>query len=319
MQNSQMGFLFDNKQVDVIVFNDNALFNPYQVGDCLDLTPDGVRKAMTRMNEKQVIKLTNSDVTDCHIRKLNNAGENFLTESGVYKLIFKSHKPDAEKFQDWVTDEVLPQVRKTGGYIPVTQNNIPMTDEQILAQAYIIATNTIKLRDQEIKVIETQLAQSQCDLVIAADKIDELEPKGEYYDAVLKSEIGINISTIADDYGLSGKALNQLLCQWGIQYKRGERYYLYAKYKGLNYVVSEVHPGTHKNGTPAAFSHMKWTESGRRFIYNLMKAKGYLTRAEQAAADVKAATTIPQITDAEIAYSEEQLKMIPLKQGEVLR
>ena len=56
------------------------------------------------MNKSQVIKLTNSDVTNCHIRKLNNAGENFLTESGVYKLIFKSRKPSAERFSDWVTD-----------------------------------------------------------------------------------------------------------------------------------------------------------------------------------------------------------------------
>ena len=50
------------------------------------------------MNEKQVIKLTNSKVTNCHFRKLHNTGENFLTESGVYKLIFKSHKEEAEKF-----------------------------------------------------------------------------------------------------------------------------------------------------------------------------------------------------------------------------
>lgn len=51
-----------------------------------------------------------------HFRKLNNAGENFLTESGVYKLIFRSHKPEAERFSDWVTDEVLPSIRKTGSY-----------------------------------------------------------------------------------------------------------------------------------------------------------------------------------------------------------
>ncbi|HBF2991242.1 TPA: hypothetical protein KOV54_003729, partial [Clostridioides difficile] len=55
-------------------------------------------------------------VTDSHIRKLHNTGENFLTESGVYKLIFKSKKEEAEKFQDWVTDEVLPAIRQTGQY-----------------------------------------------------------------------------------------------------------------------------------------------------------------------------------------------------------
>ena len=89
---------------------------PYNVGECLELTDSAVRKAITRMSEKQVIKLTNSKVTNCHFRKLHNTGENFLTESGVYKLIFKSHKEEAEKFQDWVTDEVLPTIRKSGTY-----------------------------------------------------------------------------------------------------------------------------------------------------------------------------------------------------------
>lgn len=295
MENNQMEFIFDNKQIDVITFNSSVLFNPYQVGSCLDLTPDGVRKAMTRMNKNQVVKLTNSDVTDCPIRKLNNAGENFLTESGVYKLIFKSHKPDAEKFQDWITDEVLPQVRKTGGYIPTQQNNAPMTDEQIMAHAYVIATNTIKLREQELAAMKTQIAQKECDLSNASILIEELEPKGEYYDTVLKSDKGINISTIADDYGISGAALNQLLYQWHVQFKRGKRYFLYAEHKGLGYTVSETFPGHHKDGTPVNFNNMKWTELGRRFIYNLMKQHGYKTLVEQAAKNAAIVITTPTI------------------------
>ena len=108
--------VFENKKVEVFELNGQVLFNPYHCGECLDISPEGIRKAITRMNEKQVIKLTNSKVTDSNFRKLHNTGENFLTESGVYKLIFKSKKKEAEKFQDWVTDEVLPQIRKTGSY-----------------------------------------------------------------------------------------------------------------------------------------------------------------------------------------------------------
>lgn len=111
-----MLMIFENKKVEVFEWNGQILFNPRHVGECLDISPEGVRKAITRMNGRQVIKLTNSDVTDSNIRKLNNAGENFLTESGVYKLIFKSKKKEAEKFQDWVTDVVLPQIRKHGMY-----------------------------------------------------------------------------------------------------------------------------------------------------------------------------------------------------------
>ena len=109
--------VFEGHNVEVFEWEGKVLFNPYNVGECLELTDSAVRKAFTRMSEKQVVKLKNSDVTNCHIRKLNNRGENFLTESGVYKLIFKSHKEEAEKFQDWVTDEVLPTIRKTGGYV----------------------------------------------------------------------------------------------------------------------------------------------------------------------------------------------------------
>ncbi len=58
--------------------------------------------------------MTNSKMHNMQFRKLHNTGENFLTESGVYKLIFKSRKEEAERFQDWVTDEVLPSIRKTG-------------------------------------------------------------------------------------------------------------------------------------------------------------------------------------------------------------
>ena len=108
--------VFEGHNVEVFEWEGKVLFNPYNVGECLELTDSAVRKAITRMSEKQVIKLTNSKVTNCHFRKLHNTGENFLTESGVYKLIFKSHKEEAEKFQDWVTDEVLPTIRKSGTY-----------------------------------------------------------------------------------------------------------------------------------------------------------------------------------------------------------
>ena len=124
--------IFEGHEVEVFEFNGQVLFNPYHVGECLEISPEGVRKAITRMNDKQVVKLTNSavskadsrisDVTKSNIRKLNNAGENFLTESGVYKLVFKSHKPNAEKFTNWIADEVLPTLRKTGSYEMPKQN-----------------------------------------------------------------------------------------------------------------------------------------------------------------------------------------------------
>lgn len=106
--------MFEGNEVEVLELDGKVLFNAKHVADILDIK--NVNDNISRMNENQVVKLTNSAIGKTDIRKMNNAGENFLTESGVYKLVFKSHKPNAEKFTDWIADEVLPEIRKTGGY-----------------------------------------------------------------------------------------------------------------------------------------------------------------------------------------------------------
>ena len=110
--------IFEGHEVEVFELNGAVLFNPYHVGECLEMAPGTVKDHMSKMNKKQVVKVKNSDVGLTNFRKLNNAGENFLTESGVYKLVFKSRKPNAEVFTDWVTDEVLPTLRETGSPQP---------------------------------------------------------------------------------------------------------------------------------------------------------------------------------------------------------
>lgn len=146
-----MLMIFESNEVEVFEWHGQVLFNPYHCGECLGLGASAVRMAMGKMNNKQVIKLKNSDVKDVDFRKLNNAGENFLTESGVYKLIFKSQKKEAEKFQDWVTDEVLPQIRKTGGYIPVNEED---DEKTIMAKALQIMDKTIKEKNIKIEELE---------------------------------------------------------------------------------------------------------------------------------------------------------------------
>lgn len=106
--------IFEGHNMEVFEFDGQVLFNPKHVAEILGIAD--VKSSTRNFNDKQLVKLTNSKVHDMHFRKLHNTGENFLTESGVYKLIFRSHKPEAERFSDWVTDEVLPSIRKTGGY-----------------------------------------------------------------------------------------------------------------------------------------------------------------------------------------------------------
>lgn len=80
--------IFEGKNVEVFEYEGQVLFNPKHVAECLDIK--NVNDAIRGFNEKQKIKLKNSDVQGMHFRKLNNAGENFLTESGVKTLISKS-------------------------------------------------------------------------------------------------------------------------------------------------------------------------------------------------------------------------------------
>lgn len=106
--------VFEGHEVEVFELNGEVLFNAKHVAEVLDIK--NVNDNIRNMNDKQVVKLTNSKIGKTDFRKLHNTGENFLTESGVYKLVFKSHKPNAEKFTDWIADEVLPSLRKTGSY-----------------------------------------------------------------------------------------------------------------------------------------------------------------------------------------------------------
>lgn len=106
--------IFEGHDMEVFEFDGQVLFNPKHVAEILGIAD--VKSSTRNFNDKQLVKLTNPKVHDMHFRKLHNTGENFLTESGVYKLIFRSHKPEAERFSDWVTDEVLPSIRKTGIY-----------------------------------------------------------------------------------------------------------------------------------------------------------------------------------------------------------
>lgn len=129
---------FEDNKLEIIEFDGKILFNPYHVAKILDIK--NVRDNISKMNENQVVKLTNSDVGKTDIRKLNNAGENFLTECGVYKLVFKSRKENAERFQDWVTDEVLPSIRKTGTYT-IGQSNQKI--QSVTASEYIDITKSL--------------------------------------------------------------------------------------------------------------------------------------------------------------------------------
>lgn len=103
---------------------------------------------------------------------LGRQGEtNIVNEAGLYVLVLGSRKPEAHEFRRWVTHEVLPQIRRTGGYIPTTDVDDDMT---ILAKAVMIGQRTMEAQKQRIAEQQTRIV--------------ELEPKARFADAVAASD-----------------------------------------------------------------------------------------------------------------------------------
>lgn len=103
---------------------------------------------------------------------LGRQGEtNIVNEAGLYVLVLGSRKPEAHEFKRWVTHEVLPSIRKTGGYIPTSESD---SDEDIMARAVLVAQKTIDRKNQQIAEQQTRIV--------------ELEPKARFADAVAASD-----------------------------------------------------------------------------------------------------------------------------------
>lgn len=261
--------VFENNEVEVFEFNGEILFNPYHVGKCLDIDDVTVRRHMQKMNDKQVMKLTNSIVQDMNIRKLHNTGENFLTERGVYKLAFKSRKPEAERFQDWVTDEVLPAIRRTGGYIPTTQQ---MSEQEIMARAVQISMNTIKHQKEQLDRQAEQLEQ-QAPKVLFADSVASSSSSILVFDlAKLLKQNGVN---------MGGNRLFAWLREHGYLVKRKGSDYNMPTQKSMNLGLFEIKESTHTHADGHTTVNRTPKVTGKGQIYFVSKfLEKELTRHE---------------------------------------
>lgn len=200
-----------------------------------------------------------------------------INESGLYSLIISSKLPTAKKFKRWVTSEVLPTIRKTGGYVADDEMFIntyfPNADE---ATKLMFRTNleTIKNLNDKVGRLENENAQQK-------QIIGEMKPKSDYTDKILNSKGLVTISQIAKDYGMSGKKINSLLHELGIQFKQGGQWLLYAKYHDKGYTHSKTISITRSDGSTDAVMETKWTQKGRLFIYNKLKSKDILPLIER--------------------------------------
>ena len=205
-----------------------------------------------------------------------------INESGLYSLIFGSKLDKAREFKHWVTSEVLPTIRKTGGYVKDSevfiQNYLPFADDTT-KQLFRL---TLDVVDKQNK----QIADQQKELAEKSAAIEEMTPKASYYDIVINSPDLIPITIIAKDYGKSGTWLNRKLNEKGVQYRREKTWVLYHQYADKGYVGTKTYAYSGK--AYGAEKHVAintfWTQKGRLFIYELLKGEGILPIVERGVA-----------------------------------
>ena len=196
----------------------------------------------------------------------------FVNESGFYALVLGSKLASAVKFKDWVTSVVLPQIRKTGGYIPVHEGE---SEEETIRNAEEILRATLKKKEklleqqrkllQESKVILAQqkkligeqdveirrlngvvdeqvvnIARKGENIIHLEHQVDGLMPKAIYSDNVLDSVSCFTTTQVAKELGVTAQELNRSLCALHIQYYQSGQYMLYAEYAHMGLAKSRT-------------------------------------------------------------------------------
>ena len=194
--------------------NELQIFNNEEFGSVRTITKDGktyfvgndVAKALGYSETAKAIRTHCKGVSEMDIP--TNGGiqtMKMITEGDIYRLVIKSQLPQAEKFESWVFDNVLPSIRKNGGYIA---NQEQLTPEQIVANALIVAHNIILQKERQI---------------------EEMKPKAEFFDAVADSKTAISMNEVAKVLNIKGYGRNNLfeflrenkvLDRWNVPYQK---------------------------------------------------------------------------------------------------
>ena len=174
-------FAFNSQQVRVISVNGDPWFVAQDVCNILDL--GNVSKACKPLKDREKNTITLSDGI------AGNPTTLIISESGLYRLTMKSRKPQAEPFQDWVCEKILPTIRKTGKY----EVNPQIAIAPAMPQNYIEALEA-HLQSEKEKLV---LAAANQKLIEAnqslQSEVEVLEPKAIVYDAVMDSETWLDI------------------------------------------------------------------------------------------------------------------------------
>jgi anti-repressor protein len=157
---------FDFKGAALRTLTDEAGEPWFVLKDCMSILDLGNPTETVKMFDKDEFSTT--EVIDSIGRRQQTY---IISEPGLYRLVMKSRKPEAKEFQRWVTHEVLPSIRRTGGYIPTSESD---SDEDIMARAVLVAQKTIDRKNQQLQAKDAQIKM--------------LEPKARFADAVAASD-----------------------------------------------------------------------------------------------------------------------------------
>lgn len=171
----------------------------------------------------------------------------FINESGLYSLILRAEVDTAKRFTKWVTSEVLPSIRRTGGYMLKRPDE---SNEQIMARALLVAQDTIRRANKQI---------------------DFLTPKAEYAEEVLLSETCLTTRQIAKELGMTAQALNRLLEAHRIQFYQSRQWMLYREYADKGLAQNRTFHYQDSKGKAQTQTQMVWTERGRLFIHTMVR------------------------------------------------
>ncbi|PEJ67983.1 phage antirepressor [Bacillus wiedmannii] len=196
----------------------------------------------------------------------------FINEPNLYRLIARSKLPQAEQFEKWVFEEVLPSIRKHGAYMTPSTINALLQDPDLL----IGLASQLKHEQQARQVAE------QKNLMLT-QQVAEHASKITYLDQILQSKDTVTVSQIAADYGLSAIRLNKILRDEKVQYKVNNQWLLYVKHQNKGYTKSQTIDVTHSDGSKSIKMNTCWTQKGRLFIHDMLTKRGIIPEMDREA------------------------------------
>ena len=189
----------------------------------------------------------------------------FLTEDGLYEVLMQSRKPIAKQFKKGVK-AILHEIRTKGGYIASSVNDTP---EAIMARALKVADETLKRNEQRVRELEAQTEQQAQTIGIQQKELTVAAPKVKYYDDTLASTDCLTTTQVADDLGISAKALNQQLSNAGIQYFQSGSWHLKGIFREWKLASTRTYNYIKGDGSTGTKINLVWNQRGKRFILAL--------------------------------------------------